>query len=59
MPSKAKGVELVDSREMACCKQAWDELLAGPNSYAEQDKGMMEVEDGQYFSFVQLIAKVT
>ena len=56
--SKASGVEMTVCREMTCCKQAWDEWLASLNPYAEQDKGMMEAEDGKYFNFVQLIAKV-
>ena len=54
----AQGVELVDCREMACCKQAWDEWLTSPNPYAVADRGIMEAEDGKYFSMIQLIAKV-
>ena len=56
--SGAKGVELVDSREMVCCKQAWDEWLTSPSPYAVQDIGMMEAENGRYFNLIQLIAKV-
>ena len=56
--SQAEGIEIVDIREMSCCKQAWDEWLTSPNPYAVNDKKMMETENGQYFNFVQLIAKV-
>ncbi|MBP2652016.1 MAG: Methyltransferase type 11 [Firmicutes bacterium] len=56
--SKAKGIEIVDSREMACCKQAWDEWLTSPNPYAINDIDMMKAENGKYYNLVQLIAKV-
>ena len=56
--SKAEGIEITDCREMACCKQAWDEWLASSNPYAAEDREMMKAENGRYFSFVQLIAKV-
>jgi cyclopropane fatty-acyl-phospholipid synthase-like methyltransferase len=55
--SGAKGIEIVDSREMACCKQAWDEWLTSANSYAVEDIEMMKAEGGRYFSFVQMIAR--
>jgi cyclopropane fatty-acyl-phospholipid synthase-like methyltransferase len=56
--SKTAGIELVNCREMNCCKQAWEEWLTSPNIYAVQDKEIMKAEDGKYFSLVQLIAKV-
>lgn len=56
--SAADGVEIIDAREMTCCRQAWDEWLACPNPYAVKDRGMMEAENGKYFNLVQLIAKV-
>jgi len=56
--SKADGIEIVDIREMLCCKQAWDEWLTSPNPYAAGDMKMMKAENGQYFNLVQLIAKV-
>ncbi len=56
--SEAKGIELVDVREMDCCKQAWDEWLTSPNPYAVNDIKMIKAEGGRYFNFVQLIAKV-
>lgn len=56
--SEAEGIEIVDIREMNCCKQAWDEWLASPNPYAVNDIKMMEAEGGKYFNLVQLIAKV-
>jgi len=54
---KAEGIEIVDIREMACCKQAWDEWLACPSPYAAEDIEMMQAENGNYFNFIQLIAK--
>jgi hypothetical protein len=56
--SKATGIEIIDISEMNCCKQAWDEWLASPNTYAISDIKMMEAEGGKYFNFIQLIAKV-
>jgi cyclopropane fatty-acyl-phospholipid synthase-like methyltransferase len=56
--SKADGIEIMDCREMACCKQAWDEWLTSSNPYAVEDRGIMEAEQGKYFSMIQLIAKV-
>lgn len=56
--SEAEGIEIVDIREMNCCKQAWDEWLTSPNPYAVNDIKMMEAEGGKYFSLIQLIAKV-
>ena len=53
-----KGVEIVDIREMLCCKQAWDEWLAGYNPVAAEDIEMMEAEDEKYFNLIQMIAKV-
>ncbi|MDR0770941.1 MAG: methyltransferase domain-containing protein [Burkholderiales bacterium] len=54
----ADGVEMVDCREMACCKQAWEEWLASSNPYAVGDMGILEAEQGRYMNLVQLIAKV-
>ncbi len=56
--SKVEGIEIVDSREMTCCKQAWDEWLTSPIPVAVNDVKMMEAENGKYFNLVQLIAKV-
>lgn len=55
---RTEGIEMVDSREMACCGQAWEEWLTGYNPFAADDIKMMEAEGGKYFNFVQLIAKV-
>lgn len=52
------GIEITDCREMACCKQAWDEWLTSPIPVAVNDVKMMEAENGKYFNLVQLIAKV-
>lgn len=56
--SGEKGIEMVDIREMACCKQAWDEWLSGNHPVVAGDIEMMKAENGKYFNFVQLIAKV-
>jgi len=55
---KAKGIEMVDSREMACCRQAWNEWLTGNHPVVAEDIKMMEAEGGKYFNLIQLIAKV-
>jgi cyclopropane fatty-acyl-phospholipid synthase-like methyltransferase len=62
--SREKGIELIDIREMLCCKQAWDEWLTGYHPglpfatvVAESTK-MMEAENGKYYNLIQLIAKV-
>ena len=54
----AKGIELVDSSEMACCRQAWNEWLTGNHPVVAEDIKMMEAEGGKYFNLIQLIAKV-
>ena len=54
----AEGIEMVDSREMACCGQAWEEWLTGYHPVVADDIKMMEAEGGKYFNLVQLIAKV-
>jgi len=56
--NETKGIEIVDIREMACCKQAWAEWLACANPYAVSDVKMMEAENGKYFNLIQMIAKV-
>jgi cyclopropane fatty-acyl-phospholipid synthase-like methyltransferase len=53
-----KGIEMVDIREMACCKQAWDEWLSAYHPVVAGDIEMMKAENGKYFNLVQLIAKV-
>ncbi len=55
---RTKGIELVDSREMACCERAWKEWLTGTNPMSAEDRKMMKAEGGKYFNFVQLIARV-
>ena len=51
------GIELVDIREMACCKQAWDEWLSAYHPVVAGDIEMMKAENGKYFNLIQLIAK--
>ncbi|MCL2562854.1 MAG: methyltransferase domain-containing protein [Oscillospiraceae bacterium] len=55
---KTSGIEIVDIREMACHKQAWDEWLTGYIPEAAEDIPMMEAENGKYFNTIQLIARV-
>ncbi|QJW46310.1 methyltransferase domain-containing protein [bacterium BFN5] len=55
---KAENIEMVDSREMACCEQAWKEWLTGYHLVVAEDIKMMEAESGKYFNLIQLIAKV-
>ncbi len=55
---KAEGIEMVDSREMACCREAWQEWLTAYHPIVAEDIKMMAAEDGKYFNLVQLIAKV-
>lgn len=51
-------IEIVDIREMACCKQAWDEWLTAYHPVVKSDIEMMKAENGKYFNLIQLIAKV-
>jgi len=55
---REKGIEMVDIREMACCKQAWDEWLSAYHPVVAGDIEMMKAENGKYFNLIQLIAKV-
>lgn len=54
---KAPGISIVESREMDCNKQAWDEWLQSSNPHAQDDVVMMAAGAGEYFSLIQLIAK--
>ncbi len=53
-----KGIDMVDIREMACCKQAWDEWLSAYHPVVAGDIEMMKAENGKYFNLIQLIAQV-
>lgn len=55
---KTGGIDIVDIREMACCKQAWSEWLTAYHPVVAGDVKMMEAEGGKYFNLIQLIAKV-
>ena len=55
---KEKGIELIDIREMLCCKQAWAEWLTAYHPVVAGDIEMMKAENGKYFNLNQLIAKV-
>ncbi len=56
--SQEEGIEIIDCREMACCKQAWSEWLTSNHPMVANDIKMMEAEGGKYFNLVQLIARV-
>lgn len=56
--SKEKGIEMIDIREMLCCKQAWDEWLTANWQGIGEDIKMREAENGKYFILIQMIAKV-
>ena len=58
MWGETEGIEIAHIGEMDCCKQAWDEWLASPNPYAKEDIKMMEAENGHYFNFVQMVARI-
>ena len=55
---KTAGIENVNIREMACCKQAWGEWLTASHPVVADDIKMMEAESGNYFNLIQMIAKV-
>ena len=55
---KTEGIEITDVREMACCRQAWEEWLDSGHPVAAEDISMMTAEGGKYFNLIQLIAKV-
>ena len=55
---RAEGIEMVDSREMACCRQSWEEWLTAYHPIVAENIKMMAAEGGKYFNLVQLIAKV-
>jgi hypothetical protein len=55
---RTEGIEIVDCREMVCCRQAWDTWLTGNHPMVAEDIKMMAAEGGNYFNFVQLITKV-
>jgi len=54
---KEPGIEITEFREMASCKQAWDDWLQSPNPYAKEDLVMMEAGVGKYFNIIQMVAK--
>ena len=57
--SKDKGIEILDIREMDCCKQSWDEWLTAYHPIvATDDIPMREAGADKYFNLIQMIAKV-
>jgi cyclopropane fatty-acyl-phospholipid synthase-like methyltransferase len=55
---KAEGIEIVDIREMLCCKQSWDEWHTSYWEDIEEDIRMRKAENGKYYNLIQMIAKV-
>ncbi len=55
---KTEGIDIMDIREMTCCKQAWSEWLTAYHPVVAGDIKMMQAEGGKYFNLIQLIAKV-
>jgi cyclopropane fatty-acyl-phospholipid synthase-like methyltransferase len=55
---KAEGIEIVDIREMLCCKQSWDEWHTSYWEGIEEDIRMRKAENGKYYNLIQMIAKV-
>ena len=53
-----KGIEMIDIREMACCKQSWDEWHTSNWQGIEEDIKMRKAENGKYYNLIQMIAKV-
>ncbi len=53
-----KGIEIIDIREMLCCKQSWDEWHTSYWQGIEEDIKMREAENGKYYNLIQMIAKV-
>jgi cyclopropane fatty-acyl-phospholipid synthase-like methyltransferase len=56
--SRAEGIEIIDIREMLCCKQAWDEWHTAYWHGIEEDIRMRKAENGKYYNLIQMIAKV-
>lgn len=55
---QAKGIEIVDIREMACCEQSWKEWHTANWEGIAWDIEMKNAENGNYYNLIQLIAKV-
>ncbi len=53
-----KGIEIIDIREMLCCKQSWDEWHTSYWPGIEEDIKMRKAENGKYYNLIQMIAKV-
>ncbi|MGG7445731.1 SAM-dependent methyltransferase [Kosakonia oryzendophytica] len=50
------GIEIIQSREMASCQQAWDDFM--PCALAQEMMvPIMEAGAGDYFSFIQLVGR--
>lgn len=52
------GIEIIDVSEMACCTKAWDEWHTSTWPGIEWDIEMRKAENGKYYNFIQMIAKV-
>ena len=56
--SRAKGIEILDIREMLCCNQTWDEWHTAYWEGIEEDIKMRKAENGNYYNLIQMIARV-
>lgn len=56
--SQTRGLEIINIKEMDCCRQAWEEWLTAYHPVVADDVKMMAAENGNYFNLIQLIAKV-
>ena len=54
---KEPGIAVTECREMACCKQAWEEWLQSPSPYAQGDISMMDDGGWEYFNLVQIMGR--
>lgn len=55
---KAKGIEILDVREMKCCDKSWDEWHTSTWEGIEVDIEMRKAENGNYYNLIQMIARV-
>ena len=56
--NKESGIEIIDIREMFCCKKSWEEWHTSNWEGIEEDIEMKKAENGKYYNFIQLIARV-
>lgn len=54
---KEPGIIVTESREMGCCRQAWEDWLQSSNPHAQDDVVMMQAGVGKYFCLVQMLGR--